>query len=82
MPRTDNLRCLQIHIDQLLALENSCLSSNNSLRYLDVCPNQDNFDERVMMIIAKLFANIEHLAINTRNLENIPTATHLFTSSA
>jgi hypothetical protein len=69
---TKNIKSLQATVTQLLIYQHVYLRTENCIKYLDVSLTQSDFDETEILTIAKLFPKIEHLAINTENLGNVP----------
>jgi len=67
-----NIIYLRIQYSHLLVHHNIYLEKDNRLRYLDVSIGEHSFDIEDMNIISALFPNIEHLAINTTDLSDIP----------
>ena len=63
---------LRMKPSQLLDYQNVCLENNNCLKFLDISVDQHSFNEIILVLIAKLFPNIEHLVINTQDLRNVP----------
>ena len=57
-------------LSQLLDYQNACLENNIFLEFLDtsISVDQHSFNEIIILIIAKLFPNIERLIINTQDL--------------
>jgi hypothetical protein len=69
---------LRIQYGHLLAHPTVYLEKSNQLKSLDISVNDHSFSENDILNISKLFPKLERLAINTRELSNVPLLnTHL-----
>ncbi len=74
----DNMTSLRIQYGHLLAHPTVYLEKSNQLKSLDISVNDHSFSENDILTISKLFPKLERLAINTRELSNVPFLnTHL-----
>jgi hypothetical protein len=74
----ENMTSLRIQYGHLLAHLTIYLEKSNQLKSLDISVNDHRFSENDILNISKLFPKLERLAINTRELSNVPLLnTHL-----
>ena len=62
---------LRINFDLLVANKDAFVGKDHCLRSLDISASQHAFNEKDIIIIAKLFPYLEHIEINTSNLCNV-----------
>jgi hypothetical protein len=67
-----NIISLRIKLEQLLNYQHASLGTVNCLKFLDISAIQHSFIREDIVMITKLFPNIEHLTINTQDIRNIP----------
>jgi hypothetical protein len=67
-----NIISLRIKLEQLLNYQHASLGTVNCLKFLDISAIPHSFIRQDIVMITKLFPNIEHLTINTQDLRNIP----------
>lgn len=67
-----NITSLRIQYSRLLVYQHIYRGKDNCLKYLDISVDKHSFGERDINTISALFPNIEHIAINTTDLSNIP----------
>ena len=67
-----NITSLHTTYDQLIINKDAFMGKHNTLKRLDISPNLHAFHEKAIIFIAKLFPHLEHLEINTPELDNVP----------
>jgi len=67
-----SITSLRIQYNCLLAHQHIYSGNDNCLKYLDISVDNHSFHKTDIIIISQLFPNIEHLAISTTDLSNIP----------
>jgi hypothetical protein len=63
---------LHISFKLLMANKGAFTEKNRCLKRLDISVSEHVFDQKSIIIIAKLFPYLEHIQINTKDLYNIP----------
>ena len=66
-----NIISLRIRLGQLANYQYAFLETVNCLKFLDISVTQHRFIREDIVMIAKLFPNVQHLTINTQDLRNI-----------
>jgi hypothetical protein len=69
---TRNIISLRIKFSQVSDVQLPHLKQFNSIKSLDISADQHSFKEKNICAIGKMFPSIEHLMINTEDLQNIP----------
>jgi hypothetical protein len=69
--RIRNITSLRIKLYQLLDPQFASLNECNGLRFLDISIDRHSFDEKTISIIANMFPKLQHLTINTEDLQNV-----------
>jgi len=72
LPYIRNITSLRIRFDQVFTAQFGPLRVCNNVKFLDISANQHSFNEKHMSIIADMFPKLEHLAIDSRDLRNVP----------
>jgi hypothetical protein len=72
LSRVRNIVSLRIKYGHLHNRPSAFLENNSCMKYLDMSVAEHRFHKKDMIIISKLFPDIEHLVINTKMLSNIP----------
>ena len=67
-----NIQSLRIQCKQLFSKQLDHSREYPSVQLLDISVEQHNFSEKVISMMSKMFPHLEHLIINTEDLQNVP----------
>ena len=67
-----NISSLQINLDLSFTWQISQCRKDGRLKCLDLSERRHRFNKEDIIVIEQLFPSIEHLVINTENLNNVP----------